>query len=129
MKRIICGLCVALGALTLAATASAKAPHHPSELFFVGSEGIDDSLYVAGGVSSPSERCVAKRTVKVLFDYGDGFDLVDVAKSSNNGGFAGIGPDEDNGNPVERLKFSTPEKTYRKNGRKHVCDGDKLVIS
>ncbi len=127
MKRLTCGLCVALGALTMAAGAAAKAPHHPATLFFHGDSTIDKTLFVVGHLTSPSAKCVPKRTVKVLYDYGDGFELVDVAKSSNNGFFAAAGPNEENSNGADRAKFTLLEKTFRKRGQRHICDGEKLV--
>lgn len=128
MKGIICGLCVALGALVLAASAPAKAPHHPATLFYNGSSTFDETLFIVGHLTSPSAKCVPKRTIKILYDYGDGFELVDVAKSSHNGFFAGAGPAEENGNGAEQAKFTLLEKTFFKRGHKHVCDGEKLVI-
>ncbi len=129
MKRIICGLCVALGALTLAAGASARAPHHPSTVSFVASDPpVDDTIWVVGVVSSPSKNCVSNRTIKISYDYGNGFVPVDVAKSSQSGFFGGAGPAEENGNLAANAKLSLLEKTFRKRGQKHVCDGDKLVV-
>jgi hypothetical protein len=129
MKRIIGGLCACacVSALVIPAGASAKAPHHPATLFFDGSSTIDDTLFVVGHLTSPSEKCLSKRTVKVLYDY-DGFEPVDVAKSSNNGFFAGAGPALKGSSGVDAVKYKLLEKTYRKNGRKHVCEGDTLVV-
>jgi hypothetical protein len=109
------------------AGASAKAPHHPAELFFLGSDTVGNTIWVAGGVES-TEKCTAKRTVKISYDYGNGFEPVDVAKTSQRGVFGGAGPAEDNGNIADVAKLKLEEKTYRKNGRKHVCEGDTLVV-
>jgi hypothetical protein len=129
MKRIIGGLCacVCVGALGFAAGAVAKAPHHPAELFFIDSDTIGDTTWVLGALES-SDKCIPKRTIKISYDYGDGFKPVDVAKSSQSGFFGGAGPVEDNGNIADVAKLVLVEKTYRKGGRTHVCEGDKLVV-
>ena len=131
MKRIIGGLCACacVVALVIPAGASAKAPHHPADLSFIDSDTIGDTIWVLGAVES-SGKCTAKRTVKISYNYldGDGFVPVDVAKTSQSGFFGGAGPFVRNGNTAEVVKFKLEEKTYRKNGRKHVCDGDTLVV-
>lgn len=131
MKRIIGGLCacVCVGALVLAGGAAAKAPHHPADLLFVDSETAGDLIWVLGVVDS-SDKCVPKRTIKISYDYndGEGFVPVDVAKSGQSGFFGGAGPAEQNGNTADVAKFVLVEKTFRKGGRKHVCEGDKLLV-
>jgi hypothetical protein len=131
MKRIIGGLCACacVGALVLPAGASARATHHPSDLFFVDSDTVGDTIWVLGVVDS-SRKCTPNRTVKISYNYldGEGFVPVDVAKSSQTGFFGGAGPATQNGNTADVAKFKLEEKTYRKNGQKHVCDGDTLVV-
>src|SRR5262245_51325046 len=64
MKRIIGGVCacVCVGALVLPVGASAKAPHHPADLVFLGSDTAGELTWVAGAVDS-TQKCTAKRTV------------------------------------------------------------------
>lgn len=81
------------------------------------------------GALESSGNCTAKRTIKISYDYGAGFKPVDVAKSSQSGFFGGAGPAEDNGGIAQVAKFVLVEKTYRKGGRTHVCEGDRLVVN
>jgi hypothetical protein len=127
---IFCWLCIAVGALALAASASARTPHHPATLFFDGSDSVDDTTFVVGHLTSPSQKCLSKRTTKISYDSGTGsFEPVDVVKSSANGSFAGAGPASEKGHIAERAKFKLVEKTFTQRGRRHVCEGAGLVIN
>jgi hypothetical protein len=130
MKRIIGGLCACacVGALVLAPSASAKAPHHPAELVFIDSDTIGNTIWVLAAVDT-SPKCTANRTVKAAYHYGNDFEPVDVAKTSQSGFFGVAGPAQRNGTTADAARLVLKEKTYRKNGRKHVCEGDKLLVT
>ncbi len=54
---------------------------------------------------------------------------VDVAKTSKSGFVGGAGPAQQNGTGADAAKLVLKEKTYTKGGRKHVCDGDKTLVT
>ena len=132
MKTIIrtCALCVGVCALALTASALAKAPTHGSELNVSDPQRINrDEIQAIGWVESPEAKCVSDRQVQLLFDYGgQGFAQADLARTSDNGWFVGVGVDENNNGFVQTIKVKLTQKTFRKNGRKHVCKGASKVF-
>lgn len=74
---------------------------------------------LAGQVSSPKARCVPNRTVKLVMILQDGSrELVDTARTSDNGAFAGIG---DFHLAVDVLA-KAPEENIGGSGHRHVCE-------
>jgi hypothetical protein len=69
---------------------------------------------LAGRVSSPRAGCVPDRTVKVFAIFNE---LVDIARTSDNGAFAGVGDFQ--------LARDALAKVTRKNigrsGHRHIC--------
>ncbi len=73
---------------------------------------------VAGQVSSARPSCVPDRTVKVFAIFADDSrELVDIARTSDNGAFAGVG---DFDNAVDALAKVTRENIGR-SGHRHIC--------
>jgi hypothetical protein len=73
---------------------------------------------VAGQVSSARARCVPDRTVKVFAIFADDSrELVDIARTSDNGAFAGVG---DFDNAVDALAKVT-RKEIGRSGHRHIC--------
>src|SRR5688500_5336473 len=116
--RILASLS-AIGALALGGgVAEAHNTTFPTSVEFQTSYDAGSELGVAGQVSSSRAAGVPNRTVKVFAIFiDDSRELVDIARTSDNGAFAGVG---DFGNAVDALA-----KVRRKNiggsGHRHIC--------
>jgi hypothetical protein len=80
--------------------------------------GAGNDTGLAGQVSSQRAGCVPNRTVKVFAIFQNGSrELVDIARTSDNGAFAGIG---DFDNAVDALAKVT-RKNIGGSGHRHIC--------
>ena len=116
-----CALAGLAGAALLPGASAGGAASSSISLDAVGFQD-PDFLVPMGVVSSPVKKCVANRTVKVLFaDFEGPYTQVDTAHTNEKGGWAGIGHSES----VGRVKAKVVESRYgRKGHRKTLRGGD-----
>jgi hypothetical protein len=109
----------AIGALALGGgVAEAHNTTFPTSVEFQTDYTVNGQVGVAGQVSSPRAACVPNRTVKVFAIFQNGSrELVDIARTSENGAFAAIG---DFGNAVDALAKVT-RKNIGGSGHRHIC--------
>src|SRR4051812_21048435 len=125
MKRaILVGTLALVGALALSAGIAVAGGGHTSKPVFddADAEDIPGKAWVTGHVKSSTTKCRPHRKVKVFFGYTSEsrYRLVDVAASSDNGQFSGLGPAEHHGNPVIVAKFKLLAKDV---GSDHCSGG------
>src|SRR4051794_5843390 len=89
----------ALGATGAALAGGVKDTDLINDTFIPVSDDSSRSIFV-GHVESPSAKCVKNRKIKVTFIFTMTDYVSDHVRSGQKGGFAGIGPNTHNGNPL-----------------------------
>jgi len=89
LAGLIAGLVLAVGVVGADAH-RAKAPTTLELVTFADSNGNASSDYILGTVSSPKQKCVGRRTVKITRRTGVP-KLIDSTRTSKNGYWAGGG--------------------------------------
>jgi len=129
MRRSI-GVGAAVGVtLLLAGTEGAVAhtTHTPTDIIIVqNAEGPVDHFGLYGFLDAP-KKCRAKRRVEILFDFGNGFEVVDRTKSSLNGNWAGSG--DLAGRVIADAKVTVGKKNIGPSGHRHLCEATPHCLS
>jgi hypothetical protein len=119
MKYRVLASLSAVGALALGGgVAEAHNTTFQTSVEFQESYEVNGQTGLAGQVSSTRAQCVPNRTVKVFAILQNGSrELIDIARTSDNGAFAGIG---DFSNAVDALA-RVRRKNIGGSGHRHIC--------
>jgi hypothetical protein len=80
---------------------------------------VNGQLGLAGQVSSARAQCVPNRTVKVFAIFENGSrELLDIARTSDNGAFAGVGRPSDE---IDDALAKVRRKNIGGSGHRHIC--------
>jgi hypothetical protein len=104
---------VAASGLAVAA-ALAVSSSHPTHVFLDGSDTITGAglIVLDGHLESNSKKCLPNRKVKVRAGYENESTTrdFDVARSSRNGAYAAVGPDQHGLNTISTATIKAPKK-------------------
>jgi hypothetical protein len=113
-------------AVALALSAPAAQAGIPTSIVRDGtgqSEGNANISYFVGHLEAPNVKCVIGRKVKVSFFYLGSPLLVDVARSTQTGAFAGEGPTLVKGGPITGYRLQVSAKKIGPKGHRKTCAG------
>jgi len=124
----IAALVALVAAVAVASLASAAGSVNSKlKLFEAGTVG---NVYLSiGAVTSPEKDCLAARKVKFIVKRPGGkSEVVDVARTSDRGGWSSIIPEDDyNGGGVDGTLYKLSPRKIEKGGKKIKCEGAKVV--
>jgi hypothetical protein len=116
----------ALGAIALMSTPGAAAAHTihiPTTVQFVGeTEGPAGNIGFYGFLAT-KKKCRANRTVKLVFHYSTGNEVVDVGRSSRSGNW-GLSADPTG---VDGAHVVVTKKNVGRHGHRHICNRDSAI--
>jgi hypothetical protein len=108
----------AVGALALGGgVAEAHNTTFQTNVEFQGSYAVNGFDAVGGQVSSPRSGCVPNRTVRVFAIENGSRELVDIARTSDNGAFVGLG---DFG-AADDARAKVTRKNIGGSNHRHIC--------
>ena len=93
--------------------------------------GASNGLYFSIGiVKSPNKDCLADRKVKFVVKRPGGKELLDVARTSDRGGWSSIVPESDYmDGGIEGTLYKLVPRKVKKGGKKIKCGGDQVSPS
>lgn len=93
--------------------------------------GVSDSSYLSiGVVTSPRKECLGDRKVKFIVKRPGGTELLDVARTSDRGGWTSVVPESDyTDGGVNGTTYKLAPRTVRQGGSKIKCGGSKVSPS
>jgi len=124
-RRILTGLALAAIGL-MASPASAHDTSFDSTIEIEGLVGVNVNDYrYYGDVSSPKDRCVPGRTVKIFSLTLEGPKLIDTDRTSRNGFWFGGGDFTPPGTTgTDGVRVRVAPRDIGRHGHRHVCRAD-----
>lgn len=117
--------------LTLAGAALAPAAGPVSSTLKLLEAGSSNGLYLSiGVVTSPNRACVADRKVKFVVKRPGGKELLDVARTSDRGGWSSIVSEADyTDGGIDGTLYKLVPRKVKKGGKEIKCGGDRVSPS